>query len=400
MSMNFDDPQEGRIGHSVTVFNYYELSNDVKNIVTYDSEFPGTAMVFTFDLAHNSVSCPEEWTNDGTPLYVHIDAIYIGQAEPYQFETVKKILYEYLDCLKNGFKQMLSFDCPVNVTITDNFGRIISEVVNQIPGASFESCNLTGVKTFYLPVNLTYSVNIRATDFGNCTISQITPTVSNYETAFSQLTFNLTRATLAKFDLLQYSANYTLRVDKNGDGTVVNNLAPNVTIGSKEHDIGVTAVTPSKMVTGEGYTVPINSTIMNYGAHTETFQVTIYANTTLLTSQTITLANATSTTITYAWNTTGFAKGNYTINAVIDTLPSETYTIDNTLAYRGVFVSIIGDINGDKKVELKDVYAVAKAYGSVPGHPRWNPLCDINNDGEVELKDYYLTCKNYGKTWS
>jgi hypothetical protein len=59
---------------------------------------------------------------------------------------------------------------------------------------------------------------------------------------------------------------------------------------------------------------------------------------------------------------------------------------------------IPGDTNRDGKVELKDIYAVAKAYGSYPGHPRWNPACDINGDGKVELKDYYVTCKNYGKT--
>jgi parallel beta-helix repeat protein len=57
------------------------------------------------------------------------------------------------------------------------------------------------------------------------------------------------------------------------------------------------------------------------------------------------------------------------------------------------------DVNHDLKVELKDVYLTAKAYGYSPGHPRWNPHCDINEDGKVELKDYYTVCKNYGKHW-
>jgi hypothetical protein len=71
---------------------------------------------------------------------------------------------------------------------------------------------------------------------------------------------------------------------------------------------------------------------------------------------------------------------------------------DNTFTNGVVYVGIPGDINGDGKVDLKDVYAVAKAYGSFPGHPKWNPNCDINNDNKVDLKDYYTTCKNYGKT--
>jgi hypothetical protein len=56
-----------------------------------------------------------------------------------------------------------------------------------------------------------------------------------------------------------------------------------------------------------------------------------------------------------------------------------------------------GDINGDGKVDVKDVYMVARAYGSYPYHPYWNSLCDINHDNKVDLKDYYTVCKNYGK---
>lgn len=57
------------------------------------------------------------------------------------------------------------------------------------------------------------------------------------------------------------------------------------------------------------------------------------------------------------------------------------------------------DINHDLKVDLKDVYTTAKAYGSYLGHPAWNPHCDINEDSTVDLKDYYTVCKNYGKTY-
>jgi hypothetical protein len=59
---------------------------------------------------------------------------------------------------------------------------------------------------------------------------------------------------------------------------------------------------------------------------------------------------------------------------------------------------ILGDVNGDGKVDLKDVYTVAKAHGSFPGHPEWNPNCDINDDEKIDLKDYYATCLKFGKT--
>jgi parallel beta-helix repeat protein len=59
----------------------------------------------------------------------------------------------------------------------------------------------------------------------------------------------------------------------------------------------------------------------------------------------------------------------------------------------------LADINHDLKVDLKDVFATGKAYGSYPGHPRWNPHCDVNADGKVDLKDYYAVCKSFGKSW-
>lgn len=46
---------------------------------------------------------------------------------------------------------------------------------------------------------------------------------------------------------------------------------------------------------------------------------------------------------------------------------------------------------------MKDIYAIALAYGTWPGLHRWNPVCDINNDGKDDLKDYYIACRNYGK---
>jgi PKD repeat protein len=55
------------------------------------------------------------------------------------------------------------------------------------------------------------------------------------------------------------------------------------------------------------------------------------------------------------------------------------------------------DVNGDGIIDLKDVYRVALAYGSYPGHPRWDPACDFNNDDLVDLKDYYPVAMHYGE---
>jgi hypothetical protein len=108
--------------------------------------------------------------------------------------------------------------------------------------------------------------------------------------------------------------------------------------------------------------------------------------------------------------TFALSKGNYTIAAYTDLVQGSYSTTNNTVFDGSVTVRLTCDINNDGKVELKDVYAVAKAYGSerksdgLYWHtpPRGccphSPGCDINDDGKIELKDYYATCKNYGKT--
>lgn len=229
-----------------------------------------------------------------------------------------------------GIKRMSSFKCPVNVTISDEYGRIISEVENQIPGASFEYLNATDTKIFYLPLNLTYHVQINATAYGNITISQITPTESVYEIAFSQLTFDLTSETVAVFDLLPYDANYTLRVDENSDGVMDYELIPEVETLTTEYDIGIVEIVPSETIISQGYNLPINVTIVNTGAHVETFNVTLYANETIIIAKAVTLANGTPLTITVIWDTSSFAHGNYIIKGYANPLPSETNTADNT----------------------------------------------------------------------
>lgn len=60
-------------------------------------------------------------------------------------------------------------------------------------------------------------------------------------------------------------------------------------------------------------------------------------------------------------------------------------------------IEIPGDVNGDGKVDLKDVYRVAYAFGSSPGFPNWNQSCDLNQDGKIDQRDYYIVCLNYGK---
>ena len=61
---------------------------------------------------------------------------------------------------------------------------------------------------------------------------------------------------------------------------------------------------------------------------------------------------------------------------------------------------IPGDINKDMKVDANDLISAAKAFGSYPGHPRWNSLADINHDDKVNVKDIVSIGRNFGKTYT
>jgi len=167
-----------------------------------------------------------------------------------------------------------------------------------------------------------------------------------------------------------------------------------------QHDLGITSVTTSKTVVGQGYNVPIDVIVFNYSNNTEAFNLTIYANTTTIGAiDHIELVGRRSATITFAWNTTGFALGNYTISAYAIPVLGETETSDNMLEGNTLAVTIPGDLNDDVTVNYKDLSILAPSYGSNPTRPNWSSNADINGDNKINYKDLYILATNYGTTY-
>jgi hypothetical protein len=115
-------------------------------------------------------------------------------------------------------------------------------------------------------------------------------------------------------------------------------------------------------------------------------------------TQTVTLESGASKFLIFPWNTTGLAKGNYTISAYAEPVPNETDTADNTFINGIITVTIPGDLDGDFEVRLVDLVILAQAYSSKPGEPKWNPNADIDDNKVVGLTDLVILAKNYGKT--
>ena len=62
--------------------------------------------------------------------------------------------------------------------------------------------------------------------------------------------------------------------------------------------------------------------------------------------------------------------------------------------------AIIGDVNHDGKVDVRDFYAMGKAYGShgPPGESlNWDSECDIVVDNVIDIQDFYLMCQHFGE---
>jgi len=171
------------------------------------------------------------------------------------------------------------------------------------------------------------------------------------------------------------------------------------------HDIATTNITISKTVIGQGYSVSINITVGNHGDCAETFNLTAYANTTVIRTQTVdNMLNGTSTVLTFTWNTTDIAKGNYTISALADTVLGENDTTDNTLIDGWVIVAMVGDISSDVpgvpdgKVDMVDMWEVAKRFGLNYPDPRFVPNYDVDGDTKIDMVDMWIVAKEFGKT--
>jgi len=167
------------------------------------------------------------------------------------------------------------------------------------------------------------------------------------------------------------------------------------------HDMSIIDVVPFKTVVGQGYIVAVNVTVKNLGRFAETFNVTTLARDEQVeveveTEDAVTLNPAEITTLTFMWNTTGVSKGNYTIRVVATILEGERDTADNTFIDGTVLITFPGDVNGDGKVRIDDILAIALAFGSDLGDPEYEPNLDINGDNKIRVDDILIAALNFG----
>lgn len=56
------------------------------------------------------------------------------------------------------------------------------------------------------------------------------------------------------------------------------------------------------------------------------------------------------------------------------------------------------DIDGSGYIDIRDIARAAKAFGSYPGHDRWDAAADIDGSGKVDIRDIAKIAKHFGIT--
>ncbi len=101
---------------------------------------------------------------------------------------------------------------------------------------------------------------------------------------------------------------------------------------------------------------------------------------------------------------TYYIPGNLTVSLEVADIENQRNSVNHIVQVQNITTPIY-DINGDGKVDIKDIAQVAKAYGSVPGDPNWDPQADITGptqgvpDGKVDVRDIAMVAKHFGEEY-
>ena len=167
-----------------------------------------------------------------------------------------------------------------------------------------------------------------------------------------------------------------------------------------QHDVAVSDASVAQTAVGQGFNVVINVTVENRGHYAETFNVTTHANGTLVNSTQLTLSGSSITTYTAHWDTTEQAMGNYTITVYAEPVSGEINTTNNAfIADPELCITIPGDVDADRDVDIFDILQIAGSYGTQIEDTEFMANCDIDVDGDVDIFDVTTAVAYYGESW-
>lgn len=191
--------------------------------------------------------------------------------------------------------------------------------------------------------------------------------------------------------------NFTVTLKVADDDGATDTAATNVTV--LHRDVALSALMLSKTVVGAGFKMSITVTVENQGMFLEEVSVTATANLQFIQTKNTLLTIGNSTTITFTWNTTAWAKGEYMIQVEAGAVPGETDLADNTISDGPILVTLPGDVDGDRDVDIFDLVRMTGVYGVKKPGINYSANCDIDDDGDIDIFDLVITAGSYGKSW-
>ncbi len=223
--------------------------------------------------------------------------------------------------------------------------------------------------------------------------------ITDYAWDFGDGNFTATTAPIVTH-IYASRGTYNVTLTITGFDGMTNSISEQVNVW--RHDVAVIDVRPCVPWAYEGSIVDVNVTMANLGDFAETVSLSLYYNITdnsKVGTELVALSAGETETVTLPWNTTGAQVGyNYTLAATAS-IPVESNLANNMMeASITIRIRIFGDVNDDGKVDIKDISAVARAFGSHTAGARWDPTCDINGDGRVDIKDIASVARNFGRT--
>ena len=163
-------------------------------------------------------------------------------------------------------------------------------------------------------------------------------------------------------------------------------------------DVGIVDLAVSPPVIMQGLDVNVSCDVINYGAEPAVFNATFDANGTVVFSFTdVHLESRGMTVLGFVWNTSGADVGSYTVIVRVSALENESDLNDNTRSVWMLVSSLVGDINGDGKVDMKDIGYTARRFMCIPGDPLWDPVADLNNDDKINMTDIGTVARHFGE---
>ncbi len=70
--------------------------------------------------------------------------------------------------------------------------------------------------------------------------------------------------------------------------------------------------------------------------------------------------------------------------------------IATTSGFFIAYAKVVGDVDGDLKVDITDLALVARSFGAARGSTNWNSAADLTNDGVIDIADLAIVARYFG----